>query len=132
MNITDPIADMLTRIRNGLIAKHEVVEIPYSKMKKSIADILVREGYIASSETIENGVNGIIKVVLKYGPKGEKVVTNIKRVSRPGLRIYCSADKLPKVLGGMGIAIVSTSQGVMTCKEAREKHIGGEVLAYIW
>lgn len=132
MNITDPIADMLTRIRNGLIAKKEVVEIPASKMKMAIGNILVNEGYISGCEFIEDGIQGIIKVTLKYGAKGEKVITNIKRISKPGLRVYCEADKLPKVLGGLGIAIISTSQGVMTCKEAREKHIGGEVLAYVW
>lgn len=132
MNITDPIADMLTRIRNGLIAKKDVVMVPASKIKTSIADILVKEGYIANYELVENGVQNELKITLKYGPKGEKVITNIKRISKPGLRVYCEADKLPKVLGGLGIAIISTSQGVMTCKEAREKHIGGEVLAYIW
>lgn len=132
MYITDPIADMLTRIRNGLIAKKEVVMVPASKMKKSLAEILKNEGYIADFEMVESGVQGEIKITLKYGPKGEKVITNIKRISKPGLRVYCEADKLPKVLGGLGIAIISTSQGVMTCKEAREKHIGGEVLAYIW
>ena len=125
MNITDPIADMLTRIRNGLIAKKEEVKVPASKIKTSIAQILVDEGYIKGFELVEDGVQKDIKVTLKYGPKGEKV-------SKPGLRVYCEADKLPKVLGGLGIAIISTSQGVMTCKEAREKHIGGEVLAYIW
>lgn len=132
MNITDPIADMLTRIRNGLIAKHNVVEMPYSKMKRAIADILVNEGFIAKAETVGEGIEAKIVVTLKYGPKGEKVITNLKRISKPGLRIYCNADKLPRVLGGLGIAIISTSQGVMTCKEAREKHIGGEVLAYVW
>lgn len=132
MNITDPIADMLTRIRNGLIAKHNVVEMPYSKMKRAIADILVNEGFIAKADTVGEGIEAKIVVTLKYGPKGEKVITNLKRISKPGLRIYCNADKLPRVLGGLGIAIISTSQGVMTCKEAREKHIGGEVLAYVW
>ena len=128
MNITDPIADMLTRIRNGLIAKKDEVKVPASKIKTSIAQILLDEGYIKAYELIEDGVQKDIKVTLKYGPKGEKVITNIKRISKPGLRVY----KLPKVLGGLGIAIISTSQGVMTCKEAREKHIGGEVLAYVW
>ncbi len=129
MNITDPIADMLTRIRNGLIAKKDEVKVPASKIKTSIAQILLDEGYIKGYELVEDGVQKDIKVTLKYGPRGEKVITNIKRISKPGLRVYCEADKLPKVLG---IAIISTSQGVMTCKEAREKHIGGEVLAYIW
>lgn len=132
MNITDPIADMLTRIRNGLIAKKSEVTVPASKMKKAIGDILVSEGYISDCELVEDGIQGILKITLKYGVKGEKVITKIKRISKPGLRVYCEADKLPKVLGGLGIAIISTSQGVMTCKEAREKHIGGEVLAYIW
>lgn len=132
MYMTDPIADMLTRIRNGLIAKKDVVMVPASKIKKSIAEILLNEGFIKSYEMVENGVQGDIKITLKYGPKGEKVITNIKRISKPGLRVYCEADKLPRVLGGLGIAIISTSQGVMTCKQAREKHIGGEVLAYIW
>ena len=132
MNITDPIADMLTRIRNGLIANKDEVKVPASKIKTSIAQILLDEGYIKGYELVEDGVQKDIKVTLKYGPRGEKVITNIKRISKPGLRVYCEADKLPKVLGGLGIAIISTSQGVMTCKEAREKHIGGEVLAYIW
>lgn len=132
MNVTDPIADMLTRIRNGLIAKHKVVEIPNSKMKRAIADILVEEGYIAKAEIVGEGFESKIVVTLKYGAKGERVITNLKRISKPGLRIYCNADKLPRVPGGLGIAIVSTSQGVMTCKEARAKHIGGEVLAYVW
>ena len=132
MNITDPIADMLTRIRNGLTAKKNTVMIPASKMKKSIAEILVKEGFIKSFEMAEGGVQGEIHVTLKYGPKGEKVITNIKRISKPGLRVYCEAEKLPRVLGGLGIAIISTSHGVMTCKEAKVQHVGGEVLAYIW
>lgn len=132
MNVTDPIADMLTRIRNGLIAKHKIVAIPSSKMKKSIAEILVSEGYILKADIEGEGIESNIVVALKYGAKGERVITNLKRISKPGLRIYCNADKLPRVLGGLGIAIISTSQGVMTCKEAREKHIGGEVLAYVW
>jgi len=132
MNLTDPIADMLTRIRNGLTAKKSTVLIPASKIKKHIAEILVAEGYLSSYEMIEAEVQGEIKVTLKYGPKGQKVITNIKRISKPGLRVYCEADKLPKVLGGLGIAIISTSLGVMTCQEAKSKHVGGEVLAYIW
>ncbi|MGN0772055.1 MAG: 30S ribosomal protein S8 [Christensenellales bacterium] len=132
MMITDPIADMLTRIRNGLVVKHDSVEVPFSKMKKAIADILVDEGFVNSVEIIENGVQSVMKVNLKYGPKNEKVITGIKRISKPGLRIYASSDKLPKVLGGMGIAIISTSKGVMTDKQARAQHIGGEVLAYVW
>lgn len=132
MMITDPIADMLTRIRNGLTVKSESVDVPYSKMKKSIADILVGEGFINSIEIVENGIQSVIKVNLKYGARSEKVITGLKRVSKPGLRVYAGSDKLPKVLGGLGIAIISTSKGVMTDKQARADHIGGEVLAYIW
>lgn len=132
MMTTDPIADMLTRIRNGLIAKHKVVNIPSSKIKIAIGEILVKEGFITAAEVIKGDVQDSIQVTLKYGPRGEKVISNIKRISKPGLRVYCNADKLPKVLGGLGICIISTSQGVMTCKEAREKHIGGEILAYVW
>ena len=132
MMITDPIADMLTRIRNGLVARHDSVEVPYSKIKKSIADILVKEGYIESVELVESGVQSVMKVNLKYGAKKERVITGIKRISKPGLRVYASSEKLPKVLGGLGIAIVSTSKGVMTDKEARAQHVGGEVLAYVW
>lgn len=132
MMITDPIADMLTRIRNGLTVKSESVDVPYSKMKKSIADILVGEGFINSIEIVENGVQSVIKVNLKYGARNEKVITGLKRVSKPGLRVYAGSDKLPKVLGGLGIAIISTSKGVMTDKQARADHIGGEVLAYVW
>lgn len=132
MMITDPIADMLTRIRNGLVAKHESVDIPFSKMKKAIADILVEEGFVNGIEVSEGGVQGVMKVNLKYGPNNEKVLTGLKRISKPGLRVYASADNLPKVLGGLGIAIISTSKGVMTDKAARNAHIGGEVLAYVW
>lgn len=132
MMITDPIADMLTRIRNGLVAKHESVDVPYSKMKQAIGDILVSEGFVNGIEVVEGGVQSVMKVNLKYGPNKEKVITGIKRVSKPGLRVYASAENMPKVLGGMGIAIVSTSKGVMTDKAARAAHIGGEVLAYVW
>ncbi len=132
MMITDPIADMLTRIRNGLVAKHESVDIPFSKMKKAIADILVEEGFVNGIEVSEGGVQSVMKVNLKYGPNNEKVLTGLKRISKPGLRVYASADNLPKVLGGLGIAIISTSKGVMTDKAARNAHIGGEVLAYVW
>ncbi len=131
--MTDPIADMLTRIRNALTAKHETVEIPASKVKVAIAEILVREGYIKSFDIIENEVQNSILVTLKYAPnKNQHVITALKRVSTPGLRIYAGVDNLPKVLNGMGIAILSTSKGIMTDKEARAQHIGGEVLAYIW
>ena len=131
--MTDPIADMLTRIRNALTAKHETVEVPASKIKVAIADILVREGYIKGFELVEGEVQNTILITLKYAPnKNQKVVTGLKRVSTPGLRVYASVDNLPKVLGGMGIAILSTSKGILTDKEARAQHIGGEVLAYVW
>lgn len=128
---TDPIADMLTRVRNALVAKHETVEIPNSKIKVNIAEILKNEGYITDYEVVEDGVQGKIIVTLKYAGK-KKVITGLKRISKPGLRVYASCDKIPSVLNGMGIAIISTSQGVMTDKQAREAGCGGEVLAYIW
>ena len=129
--MTDPIADMLTRIRNALVVKHEEVDIPASNMKKEIARILLAEGYINGYElTGEN--KETLKVSLKYGPKGEKVISGLKRISKPGLRIYAGKDELPKVLGGLGIAIISTPKGVMTDKEARKKNHGGEILAYVW
>ncbi len=130
--MTDVIADMLTRIRNGLNAKHETVEIPASNMKKAIAEILVREGYIKEAKFEEGNVQGKIVVTLKYGANNEKVISGLKRVSKPGLRVYVGADEIPQVLGGLGIAIVSTSKGIMTDKEARKAHQGGEVLAYVW
>lgn len=130
--MTDPIADMLTRIRNALQVKHDVVEIPASNMKKEIARILLAEGFIGGFEVAEDGVQGKIVVTLKYGPKGEKVINGLKRVSKPGLRRYSGKDELPKVLNGMGIAIISTPKGVMTDKEARKTNHGGEVLAYVW
>ena len=131
--MTDPIADMLTRIRNALTAKHETVTVPASKVKAALADILVREGYIKAYEIVEKPVQNDILITLKYSPvKGQKVVTGLKRVSSPGLRIYAGTDNLPKVLNGMGIAILSTSKGILTDKEAREQRIGGEVLAYVW
>lgn len=132
MNITDPIADMLTRIRNASTSKFKTVDIPASNIKKSIAQILLDEGYIKSFEEIENETQGIIRITLKYDEKGKKVIAGLKRISKPGLRIYASKDELPKVLNGLGIAIISTSQGLMTDREARAKGIGGEVLAYIW
>ena len=132
MNTTDPIADMLTRIRNANSAKFKTVDIPASKMKKSIAEILFNEGYIKSYEEIKNDNQGIIRVSLKYTEKGKKVISGLKRISKPGLRIYASKEELPKVLNGLGIAIVSTSKGVMTDKEARKENLGGEILAYIW
>lgn len=131
--MTDPIADMLTRIRNALTAKHETVEVPASKIKVAIAEILVKEGYVKSFEVVDGAVQNNIVITLKYAPvKGQKVVTGLKRVSTPGLRVYAGVDNLPKVLNGMGIAILSTSKGILTDKEAKAQHIGGEVLAYVW
>lgn len=131
--MTDPIADMLTRIRNALTAKHDTVTVPASKVKVAIADILVREGYVKSYEIVENPVQNDILITLKYSPvKGQKVVTALKRVSKPGLRVYAGADDIPKVLNGMGIAILSTSKGILTDKEAKARNVGGEVLAYVW
>ena len=132
MNITDPIADMLTRIRNANSAKHKTVDIPASKMKTAIAEILFKEGYIKSFEIINNETQGIIRITLKYDEKGNRVIDGIKRISKPGLRVYAGNEELPKVLNGLGIDIVSTSKGLKTDKEAREAGIGGEVLAYIW
>ena len=132
MVVTDPIADMLTRIRNAITAKHADVEIPASKTKKAIVDILLNEGYIASYEVIEHELQNSIKITLKYGYKGERVITGLKRISKPGLRVYASCNELPKVLNGLGIAIVSTSKGIMTDKHARSQNLGGEVLAYVW
>ena len=132
MQITDPIADMLTRIRNAGSAKHETVDVPASKMKKAIAEILLNEGYIKSFQIIDDGTQGIIRITLKYLPGKEKVISGLRRVSKPGLRVYVGADELPRVLRGLGIAIVSTSKGVMTDKAARAAHIGGEVLAFVW
>lgn len=132
MQITDPIADMLTRIRNAGSARHETVDIPNSKMKKAIAEILLEEGYIKSFQLIDDGTQGIIRVTLKYLPGKEKAIQGLRRVSKPGLRVYAGADELPRVLHGLGIAIVSTSKGVMTDKAARAAHVGGEVLAFVW
>ncbi|MCH5151938.1 MAG: 30S ribosomal protein S8 [Clostridiales bacterium] len=132
MVVTDPIADMLTRIRNAITAKHADVEIPASKTKKAIVDILLNEGYIESYEIIEHELQNSIKITLKYGYKGERVITGLKRISKPGLRVYAKSDELPKVLNGLGIAIVSTSKGIMTDKNARSQNLGGEVLAYVW
>ena len=132
MVINDPIADMLTRIRNGLIARHDSVTIPASNMKKAIAKILLDEGYIKAVDLIDDGLQGQIKVTLKYAQGKESVIKGLKRISKPGLRVYAKNDEIPKVLGGLGIAIVSTSKGVMTDKAARTAGVGGEVLAYIW
>ena len=132
MHITDPVADMLTRIRNANNAKHETVDVPASNMKKSIAQILLDEGYIKSYQVVDDGLQGMIHVTLKYNAGKEKVITGLRRVSKPGLRVYVGADELPQVLRGLGIAIVSTSKGVMTDKAARAAHVGGEVLAFVW
>ena len=132
MQITDPVADMLTRIRNANSAKHDTVDVPASNLKKAIAQILLDEGYIKAFNLVENGNQGIIHITLKYQAKKQQVITGLRRISKPGLRIYAGADEIPYVLKGLGIAIVSTSQGVMTDKKARELHIGGEVLAFVW
>ena len=130
---SDPIADMLTRIRNANTAKHDTVDIPASKIKVAIADILVREGYIAKYEIVEDGVAKTIRATLKYGAdKNEKIITGLKRISKPGLRVYAGKDEIPSVLGGLGIAILSTNQGIVTDKEARKLQVGGEVLAFVW
>ena len=132
MQITDPIADMLTRIRNAGTARHETVDIPNSKMKKAIAEILLEEGYIKSFQLIDDGTQGVIRVTLKYLPGKEKAIQGLRRVSKPGLRVYAGAEELPQVLRGLGIAIISTSKGIMTDKKARAQHVGGEVLAFVW
>lgn len=132
MVMTDPIADMLTRIRNANAVRHESVEIPASKIKRQIAEILKREGYIRDAEYIDDGKQGVIRIFLKYGPNNERVITGLKRISKPGLRVYAKSTEIPRVLRGLGIAILSTSKGVMTDKEARKAKVGGEVLAYIW
>ena len=132
MVMTDPIADMLTRIRNANTSKHKTVDIPASKMKTGIAEILFKEGYIKAYEEIKDENQGIIRVTLKYDEKGNRVIDGLRRISKPGLRVYASKEELPKVLNGLGIVILSTSQGLMTDKEARAKQVGGEVLAYIW
>ena len=133
MTMSDPIADMLTRIRNANTAKHDVVEVPASKMKKAISEILLNEGYIKGFEVKEDGVKSIIRITLKYGKdKNEKIISGIKKISKPGLRVYADTDNLPKVLGGLGTAIISTNKGVITDKEARKLGVGGEVIAFIW
>ena len=132
MNTTDPIADMLTRIRNANTSKFKTVDIPSSKVKRSIAEILYNEGYIRAFEEISDEKQGIIRITLKYGDKGSRVISGLKRISKPGLRIYASKDELPRVLNGLGIALISTSKGIMTDKKARQENVGGEVLAYVW
>ena len=132
MQITDPIADMLTRIRNANSAKHETVDVPASNLKKAIAEILLEEGYIKAFQIVEDGTQGVIHITLKYLGNKEKVITGLRRVSKPGLRIYTSCEDMPRVMKGLGIAILSTSKGIMTDKEARKEKVGGEVLAFIW
>ena len=132
MQITDAVADMLTRIRNAVSAKHDTVTVPASNVKKAIAQILVDEGYVKSFQVIEDGKQGIIRITLKYGENKSPVITGLRRVSKPGLRIYSSCEDMPKVRKGLGIAVVSTSKGIMTDKKARELHVGGEVLAFVW
>lgn len=130
--MSDPIADMLTRIRNANTVRHETVEMPASKIKRQIAEILKNEGFIRDAEYIEDNKQGIIRIFLKYGPNNERVITGLKRISKPGLRVYTKASEIPRVLGGLGIAIISTSKGVMTDKQARQLNTGGEVICYVW
>lgn len=132
MQITDPVADMLTRIRNANSAKHETVDVPASNLKKAIAQILLDEGYIKAFNVVEDGTQGVIHITLKYQAGKEKTISGLRRVSKPGLRVYAGAEELPRVLKGLGIAIISTSKGVMTDKAARAAHVGGEVLAFVW
>ena len=132
MTMTDPIADMLTRIRNANTVGHETVEIPASKMKKSIVEILKAEGFITDYEVIDDGKQGLIKVTMKYGANKEKVITGIKKISKPGMKVYAKANEVPKVLGGLGLAILSTSKGIISDKEARKFGVGGEVICYVW
>jgi small subunit ribosomal protein S8 len=132
MPVTDPVADMLTRIRNALGAKHEVIEMPASRMKNAIAQILLKEGFIKGYEYKEEAPQGLIRITLKYGAKNTSIITGLKKISKPGLRVYAAKDDIPKVLGGLGIAIISTSKGIMTDRDARENGVGGEVIAYVW
>ncbi|CAI6085359.1 30S ribosomal protein S8 [Cohnella ginsengisoli] len=132
MVMSDPIADMLTRIRNANLVRHESVELPASTVKKQIAEILKREGFIRDAEYVEDNKQGLIRIFLKYGPNNERVITGLKRISKPGLRVYTKSNEVPRVLGGLGIAIISTSKGIITDKEARQGKAGGEVLCYVW
>ena len=132
MTMTDPVADMLTRIRNANLVRHETVDIPASNLKKSLANILLEEGYIKGFDVIDDGKQGIIRVQMKYAPDKTKVITGLKKISKPGLRVYAKRDEIPKVLGGLGIAVISTSRGVITDKVARKLNVGGEVLCYVW
>lgn len=132
MTMTDPIADMLTRIRNANVVKHETVDVPASNMKKELSRILLEEGFIRGYDVIEDGKQGIIRIQLKYGQTGERVISGLKRISKPGMRVYSSKDEIPKVLNGLGVAIMSTSKGILTDKEARKENVGGEVICYVW
>jgi small subunit ribosomal protein S8 len=132
MTMTDPIADMLTRIRNANMVKHETVDVPASNMKKELARILLEEGFIRGYDVIEDGKQGIIRIQLKYGQIGERVITGLKRISKPGMRVYAAKEELPKVLNGLGISIISTSKGILTDKQARNEGVGGEVICYVW
>ncbi|KXZ38995.1 SSU ribosomal protein S8P [Alkalithermobacter thermoalcaliphilus JW-YL-7 = DSM 7308] len=132
MTMTDPIADMLTRIRNANMVKHETVDIPASNIKKEIARILLEEGFIKGYDVIEDGKQGIIRIQLKYGKNGERVISGIKRISKPGMRVYAAKDEIPRVLNGLGISIISTSKGILTDKQARKENTGGEVICYVW
>ena len=132
MTMTDPIADMLTRIRNANVVKHETVDVPASNVKKELARILLEEGFIRGYDVIEDGKQGIIRVQLKYGQSGERVISGLKRISKPGMRVYSAKDEIPKVLNGLGIAVISTSKGVLTDRQARKENVGGEVICYVW
>lgn len=132
MTMTDPIADMLTRIRNANVVKHETVDVPASNMKKELARILLEEGFIRGYDVIEDGKQGIIRIQLKYGQEGERVITGLKKISKPGMRVYAANHEIPKVLNGLGISIISTSKGILTDKQARKENVGGEVICYVW
>lgn len=132
MTMTDPIADMLTRVRNANSVKHETVDVPASNIKKEIARILLEEGFIRGYDVIEDGKQGIIRIQLKYGQEGERVISGLKRISKPGMRIYANSEEIPKVLNGLGVAIISTSKGIFTDKQARQNKVGGEVICYVW
>ena len=132
MTMTDPIADMLTRIRNANVVKHETVDVPASNMKKEISRILLEEGFIRGYDVIEDGKQGIIRIQLKYGVNSERVITGLKKISKPGMRVYAAKDELPRVLGGLGVAVISTSKGILTDKQARKENVGGEVICYVW
>ncbi|CAK7025966.1 MAG: 30S ribosomal protein S8 [Peptostreptococcus russellii] len=132
MTMTDPIADMLTRVRNANSVKHDTVDVPASSIKKELARILLEEGFVRGYDVIEDGKQGIIRIQLKYGQEGERVISGLKRISKPGMRIYANSEELPKVLNGLGIAVISTSHGILTDKQARQKNVGGEVICYVW